>query len=59
MLRWALIFAIVAIVAIAAGLLGFAGIAGGTAVLAKTIFHILLGLVVVFIVLDITLAKKL
>jgi len=56
MLRWALIFAIVAI---AACLLGFAGIAGVTAVLAKTIFHILLGLVVVFIVLGITLAKKL
>ena len=49
MLRWALIFAIIAIVA---GLLGFTGIAAGAAVIAKTIFYIFLGLVVVFIILD-------
>ena len=56
MLRWALIFAIIAIVA---GLLGFTGIAAGAAVVAKTIFYIFLGLVVVFILLGITIGKKL
>ena len=56
MLRWALIFAIVAIVA---GLLGFTGIAAGAATIAKTIFYIFLGLVVVFIVLGVVVAKKL
>ena len=56
MLRWALVFAIIAIVA---GLLGFTGIAAGAAVLAKTIFYIFLGLVVVFIVLGVTVARKL
>ena len=56
MLRWALIFAIIAIVA---GLLGFAGIAAGFAAIAKTIFYIFLGLVVVFVILGLTIAKKL
>ena len=56
MLRWALIFAVIAIVA---GLLGFTGIAAGAAVVAKTIFYIFLGLVVVFILLGITIGKKL
>jgi uncharacterized membrane protein YtjA (UPF0391 family) len=51
MLRWALIFAIIAIVA---GLLGFAGLAA----IAKTIFYIFLGLVVVFVILGLTIAKK-
>jgi len=56
MLRLALLFAIVAIVA---GLLGFTGLAIGAAAIAKTIFYIFLGLVVVFIVLGVTVAKKL
>jgi uncharacterized membrane protein YtjA (UPF0391 family) len=56
MLRWALIFAVIAVVA---GLLGFTGIAAGAAVVAKTIFYIFLGLVVVFILLGVTIAKKL
>jgi uncharacterized membrane protein YtjA (UPF0391 family) len=56
MLRLALLFAIVAIVA---GLLGFTGIALGAAAIAKTIFYIFLGLVVLFIVLGVTIAKKL
>ena len=56
MLRWALLFAIVATVA---GLLGFTGIAAGAAVIAKTIFYIFLGLVVVFIILGVTVARKL
>jgi uncharacterized membrane protein YtjA (UPF0391 family) len=56
MLRWALIFAVIAIVA---GLLGFTGIAAGAAVIAKTIFYIFLGLVVVFLLLGVTLARKL
>jgi uncharacterized membrane protein YtjA (UPF0391 family) len=56
MLRLALLFAIIAIVA---GLLGFTGIALGAAAIAKTIFYIFLGLVVVFIVLGVTVARKL
>jgi uncharacterized membrane protein YtjA (UPF0391 family) len=56
MLRWALIFALIAIVA---GLLGFTGIAAGAAAVAKTIFFIFLGLVVVFLLLGVTLARKL
>jgi uncharacterized membrane protein YtjA (UPF0391 family) len=56
MLRWALIFALIAVVA---GLLGFTGIAAGAAVVAKTIFYIFLGLVVVFVLLGVTVAKKL
>jgi uncharacterized membrane protein YtjA (UPF0391 family) len=56
MLRWALIFAVIAIIA---GLLGFTGIAAGAAAIAKTIFFIFLGLVVVFILLGVTVAKKL
>ena len=56
MLRWALIFAVIAIVA---GLLGFTGVAAGAAAIAKTIFYIFLGLVVVFILLGVTVAKKL
>jgi uncharacterized membrane protein YtjA (UPF0391 family) len=55
MLRLALIFALVAIVA---GLLGFTGIAIGAAAIAKTIFYIFLGLVVVFLILGVTIAKK-
>jgi uncharacterized membrane protein YtjA (UPF0391 family) len=55
MLRWALIFALIAIVA---GLLGFTGIAVGAAAIAKTIFYVFLGLVVVFILLGVTVAKK-
>jgi uncharacterized membrane protein YtjA (UPF0391 family) len=56
MLRLALIFALVAIVA---GLLGFTGIAAGAAVVAKAIFYVFLGLVVLFIILGVTVAKKL
>ena len=56
MLRWALIFAIIAIVA---GLLGFTGVAAGFAAAAKILFYIFLGLVVVFILLGVTVAKKL
>jgi len=56
MLRWALIFAVIAIVA---GLLGFTGVAAGFAAAAKVLFYIFLGLVVVFILLGITIGKKL
>lgn len=56
MLRWALIFAVIAIVA---GLLGFTGVAAGAAVVAKTLFYIFLGLVVVFVALGLTVARKL
>jgi uncharacterized membrane protein YtjA (UPF0391 family) len=56
MLRWALIFFVIAIVA---GLLGFTGIAAGAAAIAKILFYIFLGLVVVFLILGVTIAKKL
>ena len=56
MLRWALIFAVIAIVA---GLLGFTGVAAGFAAAAKVLFYIFLGLVVVFILLGITIGKRL
>ena len=56
MLKWALVFAVIAVIA---GLLGFTGIAAGFAVAAKTLAYIFLGLVVVFIILGVTVAKKL
>jgi uncharacterized membrane protein YtjA (UPF0391 family) len=55
MLRWALIFAVIAIVA---GLLGFTGVAAGAAAIAKVLCYIFLGLVVVFLVLGVTIARK-
>lgn len=55
MFKWALIFAIVAIVA---GVLGFGGIAGAAAGIAKILFFVGLGLVVLFLVLGGTAAKK-
>jgi uncharacterized membrane protein YtjA (UPF0391 family) len=55
MLRWALIFAVIAVVA---GLFGFTGIEAGAAEIAKALFYIFVGLVVVFLVLGVTIFKK-
>lgn len=55
MFKWALIFAVVALVA---ALLGFGGIAGAAAGVAKILFFIGLALVVLFLVLGATAAKK-
>ena len=56
MLRWALIFAVIAVVA---GLFGFTGIEAGAADIARAIFYVFVGLVVVFLVLGVTIFKKL
>ena len=55
MLRWALIFAVIAVVA---GPLGFTGIEAGAATIARTLFYIFVGLVVVFLVLGFTIFKR-
>ena len=55
MLKWALIFAMIAIVA---GLFGFTGIAAGAAGVAKILFFVFVGLVVVFLLLGVTLFRK-
>jgi uncharacterized membrane protein YtjA (UPF0391 family) len=55
MLRWALIFAVIAVVA---GLLGFTGIEAGAATIARTLFYIFVGLVVVFLLLGFTIFKR-
>lgn len=55
MFKWALIFAIVALVAAA---LGFGGIAGAAAGIAKLLFFLGLALVVLFLVLGASAARK-
>ena len=55
LLKWALIFAVVAIVA---GLLGFGGIAGASAGIAKVLFFIAVAVFVLFLVLGLTVFKK-
>lgn len=55
MLKWAGIFLVVAIVA---AIFGFGGIAAGAASIAKVLFFIFLGLVVIFAILGVTVYKK-
>ena len=55
MFKWALIFLVIALVA---AVLGFGGIAGTAAGIAKVLFIIGLGLVVLFLVLGAIGAKK-
>jgi len=55
MFKWALIFAVIALVA---ALLGFGGIAGAAGGIAKILFFVGLALVVLFLVLGATVAKK-
>lgn len=55
MLKWALIFFLISLVA---GVFGFTGIAAGTAGIAKVLFFLALFLFLVFLVLGVTVAKK-
>ncbi len=55
MLKWALIFAVVAVIA---GILGFGGIAGAAAGIAKLLFFLAVADFVLFLVLGVTIAKK-
>jgi uncharacterized membrane protein YtjA (UPF0391 family) len=56
MLKWALIFAVIALVA---GLFGFTGIEAGAADIAKTLFYLFVGIVVVFLALGLTIFRNL
>lgn len=55
MFKWAIIFAVIALVA---AILGFGGIAGASAGIAKILFFIGLGLVVLFMILGAVAARK-
>jgi len=48
LLKWAIVFAIVALIA---GVFGFGGIAAGAADIARILFFIFLGLMVLFFIL--------
>lgn len=48
LLKWAIVFAIVALIA---GLFGFGGIAAGAADIARILFFVFLGLMVLFFIL--------
>jgi len=55
MLKWALIFAVISIVA---GVFGFTGVAAGSAALAKILFFVAIALFAVFLVLGLTIGKR-
>jgi uncharacterized membrane protein YtjA (UPF0391 family) len=55
MLKWAIIFAVIALIA---GALGFTGVAGAAAMIAKVLFFIFLVVCLLFVVLGVTVAKK-
>lgn len=55
MLKWAGIFFLIAIVA---AIFGFGGISAGAASIAKVLFFIFLGLVLIFTILGVTVYKK-
>jgi len=55
MLKWALIFFIISIVA---GLFGFTGVAAGSAAIAKLLFGIALILFLIFLILGLTIYRK-
>ena len=55
MLKWAAIFAVIAIVA---GLLGFGGIAGAAWGIAKLLFWVFVAIAVVFLILGLTVYRK-
>ncbi len=56
MLRWALIFAVISLIA---GLFGFTGLSEGAAGIAKILFGLFLALFLIFLLLGVTVAKKL
>jgi uncharacterized membrane protein YtjA (UPF0391 family) len=55
MLKWAIIFAVIALIA---GALGFGGVAGAAAGIAKLLFLVFLVICAVFLLLGVTVAKK-
>ena len=55
MLRWAFLFLVIGLVA---GLLGFGGIAGASFAIAKRIFFIFMAIFLVFLVLGLTVARR-
>lgn len=55
MLKWTAIFLVIAVIA---ALLGFTGIAAGATSIAKIIFFIFIGLVVLTAILGFTIFKK-
>jgi len=55
MLRWAIIFLILGLIA---GALGFTGVAGASIAIAKILFFIFITIFVVFLVLGLTVARK-
>lgn len=55
MLKWALIFLVISLLA---GVFGFTGIAAGSAAIAKILFVCAIVLFVVFLVLGLTVYKK-
>lgn len=55
MIKWAIIFLVISIVA---GLFGFTGIAAGSAAIAKFLFFAALALFVIFLILGVTVFKK-
>jgi uncharacterized membrane protein YtjA (UPF0391 family) len=55
MLRWALIFLVIGLIA---GVLGFTGVAGTSIAIAKTLFFIFIVIFLVFLILGLTVARK-
>jgi uncharacterized membrane protein YtjA (UPF0391 family) len=55
MIKWAIIFAIIALVA---GALGFSGVAGAAMGIAKVLFWIAVIIAVIFLVLGVTIYRK-
>lgn len=55
MLRWALIFAVISLIA---GLFGFTGLSEGAAGIAKILFGLFLALFLIFLLLGVTIARK-
>ena len=55
MLRWALLFLVIGLVA---GVLGFGGIAGASFAIAKLLFFVCIAIFLVFLVLGLTVARR-
>jgi uncharacterized membrane protein YtjA (UPF0391 family) len=55
MLKWAIIFAVISVIA---GILGFSTAAGAAAGIAKILFFLFLAVCVLFLVLGVTIGRK-
>jgi uncharacterized membrane protein YtjA (UPF0391 family) len=55
MIKWALVFLVAAVVL---GALGFSGLAGAAMGIAKILFYLALALFVLFLILGVTIYKK-